>query len=190
MRWRVLHRTLWLVSVPVAGIAAGACVAQAQAASRVKAQVTAATREIRAARERSNRAIAEHDVEDIVREMMPDVHVVTSAGTQLAGVEANRASFAERFQAKPDVSFRRTPDIVAVYMAWGMASELGRWVGTWTDPDGKIRISGSYFAKWQKSGTTWRIQSETYVPLHCEGGAYCRERPLGVPGPDSASARR
>ena len=132
---------------------------------------------IRAARERSNRAIKAHSVSGVVAEMMPDVYVVSSAGVQIAGREANGARFADQFAGKPDIVYRRTPDSVAVFGRWGMASEYGRWIGRWTDPDGKVRIGGSYFAKWQKTGASWRIQAETYVPLHCDGGVYCRTMP-------------
>ena len=136
---------------------------------------------IRAARERSNRAIASHDLAGVVAEMMPDVYVVSSAGLQMSGRALNRARFADQFVGKPDIVYRRTPDSVAVFARWGMAAEYGRWIGSWTDPDGKVRIGGSYFAKWQKTGATWRIQAETYVPLNCDGGAYCRTRP-NIPG--------
>ena len=153
----------------------------ANADHRPLAATTTDVAAIRAARERSNRAISSHDVAGVVAEMMPDVYVVSSAGPQMAGRAINRARFADQFAAKPDIVYRRTPDSVAVFARWGMAAEYGRWIGTWTDPDGKVRIGGSYFAKWQKTGATWRIQAETYVPLNCDGGAYCRTRP-NIPG--------
>ena len=58
-----------------------------------------------------------------------------------------------------------------------MASERGRWTGSWTDTDGKISIGGSYFAKWRKLNGRWMVESETYVPETCTGGAYCRTIP-------------
>ena len=148
---------------------------------RALAATTTDVAAIRAARERSNRAIASHDLAGVVAEMMPDVYVVSSAGLQISGRALNRARFADQFAGKPDIVYRRTPDSVAVFARWGMAAEYGRWIGSWTDPDGKVRIGGSYFAKWQKTGATWRIQAETYVPLNCDGGAYCRTRP-NIPG--------
>ena len=153
----------------------------ANADQRPLATTTTDVAAIRAARERSNRAIASHDLAGVVAEMMPDVYVVSSAGLQISGRALNRARFADQFAGKPDIVYRRTPDSVAVFARWGMAAEYGRWIGSWTDPDGKVRIGGSYFAKWQKTGATWRIQAETYVPLNCDGGAYCRTRP-NIPG--------
>ena len=70
-----------------------------------------------------------------------------------------------------------TPDDVRVFAPWGMASERGRWTGSWTDADGKIVIGGSYFAKWRKANGVWLIESETYVPETCTGGAYCTTVP-------------
>ena len=153
----------------------------ANADQRPLAATTTDVAAIRAARERSNRAIASHDLAGVVAEMMPDVYVVSSAGLQISGRALNRARFADQFVGKPDIVYRRTPDSVAVFARWGMAAEYGRWIGSWTDPDGKVRIGGSYFAKWQKTGATWRIQAETYVPLNCDGGAYCRTIPT-IPG--------
>jgi hypothetical protein len=37
-----------------------------------------------------------------------------------------------------------------------------------------IRIHGTYFAKWRLVNGTWLVESETYVPNSCSGGAYCR----------------
>ena len=127
----------------------------------------------------------------MVAEMMPDVHVVSSAGLQIAGREKNRARFAEQFAGRPDIVYRRTPDTIDIFSPWGMAAERGRWRGEWTDPDGRVRVDGVYFAKWQKTGSIWRIQSETFVPLNCRGGAYCRTPP-NVPGlsPDSGLGLR
>ena len=132
---------------------------------------------IRAARERSNRAIAAHDTAAMATEWMPSLHVVSSNSAQMDGREMNLRRFAEQFAARPDVVYRRTPRAVAVYPPWGMAAESGSWTGSWSDTDGKIRIAGTYFAKWQKLDGVWRIQAEIYVPTECSGGAYCRTMP-------------
>ena len=73
--------------------------------------------------------------------------------------------------------YRRTPDEVTVYAPWLMAAERGRWTGSWTDPDGKIQLTGSYYAKWRKVDGQWLVESETYVPETCTGGAYCTRVP-------------
>lgn len=143
----------------------------------VRADSTADVRAIVASRARSNAAIARHDTAGIAREMMPDVTIVSSTSTMGTGVVANVSRMAAQFARRPDTRWVRSPDAIAVFDAWGVASERGHWVGTWTEPDGPLVIRGSYEAQWRRQDGTWRIQGELFVPLRCEGGAYCRARP-------------
>lgn len=136
-----------------------------------------ATAEIAAARARSNAAIAAHDTDAIAREWMPDVHVVSSLSTQTAGAIATARSMQAQFTRRPDTKWVREPDRITVNVPWDVASEEGHWTGTWTDPDGPIRITGTYLAQWRHVDGRWLIQAEVFVPLLCEGGAYCRSRP-------------
>jgi ketosteroid isomerase-like protein len=138
---------------------------------------SADVRAIEAARARSNAAIARHDTAGIAREMMPDVTVVSSTSAMGSGVALNVSRMAAQFARRPDTRWVRTPETIAVFDAWGVASERGQWVGTWTEPDGPLVIRGSYAAQWRRQDGTWRIQGELFVPLRCEGGAYCRARP-------------
>ncbi len=147
----------------------------AQAPAR--ADSSADIRAIAASRARSNAAIARHDTVGIAREMMPDVTVVSSTSAIGTGVATNVSRMAAQFARRPDTRWVRTPDTIAVFDAWGVASERGHWVGTWTEPDGPVVIRGSYEAQWRRQNGTWRIQGELFVPLQCEGGAYCRARP-------------
>ena len=142
-----------------------------------RADSTADVRAIAASRARSNAAIARHDTAGIAREMMPDVTVVSSTSAMATGVATNVARMAAQFARRPDTRWVRTPESIAVFDAWGVASERGRWVGTWTEPDGPLVIRGSYEAQWRRLDGTWRVQGELFVPLRCEGGAYCRARP-------------
>ena len=93
---------------------------------------------IRAARARSNAAIAAHDLAAIAGEWMPDVHVVSSTSAQTAGREANQQRMAQQFKNRPDTLYVRTPSTIEVNAAWAVASERGDWVGRWTEPDGKL----------------------------------------------------
>lgn len=132
---------------------------------------------IRAARERSNRAIAAHDTAGIAAEWMPNVHLVSSAGLQIEGREANILSLAGHFGERPDVIYVRTPDSVRVFIPWGMGAEYGTWRGSWSTGGEKIEVGGSYFGKWQKDAERWRIQAEIFVPMWCRGGSYCEKKP-------------
>ena len=143
----------------------------------VRADSSADVRAIVASRARSNEAIARHDTAGIAREMMPDVTVVSSTSAMGTGVTVNISRMAAQFARRPDTRWVRTPDTIAVFDAWGVASERGHWIGTWTEPDGPLVIRGTYEAQWRRQDGNWRIQGELFVPLSCEGGAYCRARP-------------
>lgn len=138
---------------------------------------TPASLAITAARARSNAAIAAHDTTGITQEWMPDIHVVASTGTQTAGADANARSMQTQFTRRPDTKWVRTSTRITAFEPWAVAAEEGEWVGTWTDPDGPVRIGGTYLAQWRYTDGRWRIQAEVFVPLHCEGGAYCAMRP-------------
>jgi ketosteroid isomerase-like protein len=133
--------------------------------------------QIRAARDRSNAAIARHDLDGIASAWMEDVHVVSSTSAQTAGKRANRDRMAAQFKNRPDTVYVRRPMTVEVYDAWNVASERGEWTGKWTEPDGALEIGGSYQAQWRKVDGRWLIQGELFVPTHCKGSKYCSQRP-------------
>ena len=141
------------------------------------AQPAGDEQQIRARRSASNEAIARHDAPGIGAVLAPNVIVVTSNSIHRDGRDANIQSFADQFKTRPDVIYRRTPDDVRVFAPWQMAAERGRWTGSWTEADGKIQLTGSYYAKWRKVDGSWLIESETYVPETCTGGAYCTRLP-------------
>ena len=132
---------------------------------------------IRAARERSNAAIARHDLDGIAGVWLEDVHVVSSTSAQGAGKIANRERMAAQFKNRPDTVYVRTPVTIEVYAAWNVGSERGEWTGNWAEPDGMVEIRGTYQAQWRKIDGRWLIQGELYVPTHCKGSKYCLQRP-------------
>jgi ketosteroid isomerase-like protein len=132
---------------------------------------------IRAARARSNAAIAAHDVPAIAREWMDDVHVLSSTGSQTAGTDANQRRFTDQFARRPDTVYVRTPGAIEIYAPWDVAAERGEWTGRWTEADGATTIGGTYLAQWRKVNGRWLIQGELYVPTHCRGSKYCESRP-------------
>jgi len=140
-------------------------------------QAASDDQQIRARRAASNAAIARHDAAGVGAILAPNVSVITSNSIHREGREANIQSFAEQFRTRPDVVYLRTPDDVRVFRPWLMAAEHGRWTGSWTDPDGTIRLTGSYYAKWRKLDGQWLIESEIFVPETCTGGAYCTRVP-------------
>jgi ketosteroid isomerase-like protein len=143
----------------------------------VVAQGSTDERLIRAARARSNAAIAARDVPAIAREWANDIHVLSSSSNQAAGREANARRFTTQFASRPDTVYVRTPRTIDVYGPWGVAAERGDWTGRWTEPDGALTISGTYLAQWRRIDGRWLIQGELYVPTQCRGSKYCSQRP-------------
>jgi uncharacterized protein (TIGR02246 family) len=131
-------------------------------------------RAIRMVREASNAAIARHDTAGIGATMAEDIQVVSSTGDRRSGRAAYLGILADAFRARPDVRWVRTPEEVRVFAPWGAAAEEGRWVGTWTDADGPVRVEGAYFGRWRMGDDGWRIEAEIFVPDSCSGGTACR----------------
>ncbi len=131
---------------------------------------------IRSARTASNEAIRKHDADAVASFFTEDYSLVSSTNLQLTGKDANRESFADHFDERPDVIYVRTPRELGFYGPWGMAYELGTWEGGWTEGEGRVELGGTYLAKWQKLEDRWLIQAEVFVPTHCEGSSYCDTR--------------
>jgi ketosteroid isomerase-like protein len=132
---------------------------------------------IRSVRDRSNAAIAKHDLDGIAAAWMDNVHVVSSTGAQGAGKAANLDRMAAQFKNRPDTIYVRRPVTIEVYAPWSVASERGDWTGKWTEPDGALEIGGTYQAQWRKIDGRWLIQAELFVPVRCKGGKYCSSHP-------------
>ena len=59
--------------------------------------------------------------------------------------------------------------IKAIREESNLAIENGTWEGSRTTPNGKLNNSGSYTASWRKVDGAWKIRSELFVGLACEG---------------------
>ncbi|MBA4053391.1 MAG: hypothetical protein C0490_01640, partial [Marivirga sp.] len=115
---------------------------------------------IRQNRLASNLAIALHDTAALSSFWTDDIMVLTSRNFQTLGKLEYAVALDKEFKTKKDVIYIRSTDKVEVFTTWGMASELGKWVGRWDEGDEKIEISGSYYAKWQNVGGEWLIRAE------------------------------
>ena len=171
---RTLPGVRTVLRVPVLALAGAILITSAGAKG---SQMSTDETSIRAARARSNSAIAQHDVAGIAAHWMADVHIDTSTSAQGTGREVNGQRMAEQFKRRPDTAYVRTPVAVDVMAPWTVASERGEWTGRWTEPDGVVEIGGTYLAQWRKLDGVWLIQAELFVPTHCRGSAYCVKRP-------------
>jgi ketosteroid isomerase-like protein len=129
---------------------------------------------IRESRSKSNQAIARHDTSALASFWLHDLIVITSRNAELHGKQINQRAFQQDFDAKEDLLYVRNPTTVEVFPNWNMAAEYGQWTGTWKSNNVAIKIGGSYYAKWHKVDGAWKIRSETFTPLFCDGGDYCR----------------
>jgi hypothetical protein len=63
----------------------------------------------------------------------------------------------------------RTPDEIIVSENYPLAWEQGNWVGTMTNEKGFLKKGGTYASGWRKVGGVWKIRSELFVAIYCEG---------------------
>src|SRR3954463_8250543 len=101
-------------------------------ATNARARTSSDESAIRAARDRSNRAIAAHDLDGVASVWAPEYMSVTSNNALSSGRDAARARFAQNFASRPDVVYDREPATITVNTAWGHAGESGRFTGSWT----------------------------------------------------------
>ena len=124
---------------------------------------------IRALRMESNEAIARHDVDTLQSFLDEDFVITISTGAIERSRAEHGSSFALHFEQFPDVVYVRTPSEITLSEAYPLAIERGTWVGSRTDRNGKLENGGQYTAAWRKTDGTWRIYSELYVGLFCNG---------------------
>ena len=131
--------------------------------------------EIRAARARSNAAIAAHRAE-AVRALFTDDYTALpgSSGRPLSAEQTTRR-LAAAFADPAFVTYVRTPGRIVVASSGKRAAETGRWLGLWRKPDGEMRLSGVYQATWVPGASGWRLLNESFVTLRCTGSSACPE---------------
>ena len=122
---------------------------------------------IRSLREQFNAAIARHDAEAVASFLDARYHITVGSGDLNWGGRAEE--WAEVFTSTDDVIYVRTPESVDVSSSGDRAAEIGSWVGSWTTPGGPQQVGGRYAAHWQRMDGGWKIRSELFVTLSCEG---------------------
>lgn len=124
--------------------------------------------EIRQLRAENNQAIADEDLDAIRAAWQDDIQVTISSGTHLDGADAYEAAFAGAFENVPGINFVRSPHRIKVSEDGNVASEQGRWVGTYPG-QAVTETTGTYMACWRKDEDGhWLISAELYVPLRSE----------------------
>lgn len=131
---------------------------------------------IRSIRAASNRAIAERDFVALRATWIEDLHVTASSGRVFNSAHEMEEAFAEVFRDPSFITYAREPTTIEPGSEATMAAESGQWVGRWCKPDGEMILRGSYMTQWRKLEGEWKIRSELFVALSCEGSAACSER--------------
>ncbi len=127
--------------------------------------------DIRASRERSNRAIAQHNIQDFAESLTADFVMVRGSGVFVPSKEAYVKQFQDDFANPQSVRYQRTPDVIQVSSAAPLAAEHGHWVGL--NPNGTVAYRGTYLAMWRHEEQGWKIRSELFVLLACGEGSAC-----------------
>src|SRR5262245_7404782 len=84
---------------------------------------------IRAAREQSNRAIAQEELAAFARTLAPDFVMVRGSGAFVASRQAYIDLFRDDFANPTAITYRRMPEKIEISSAAPLAAEHGRWVG-------------------------------------------------------------
>ena len=125
--------------------------------------------DIQTFRMKSHDAIARHDVDALQSYLDEDFVISISTGAIERSRDEHGRSFAAHFEEYPDVVYVRTPLEVTLSDAYPLAIEHGTWVGSRTTENGKLENGGQYTAAWRKTDGVWRIYSELFVGLYCDG---------------------
>lgn len=135
-------------------------------------QVDAAA-EIRAARLKSNQALAMRDIKAFGESLAPDFVMIRGNGVFTPSRQAYIDRFGDDFKNPNAVRFDRIPDKIELSSAAPLAAEHGHWTGT--RANGKRAYGGTYLAMWRRMEGGWKIRSELFVVLTCDDEAACAE---------------
>jgi uncharacterized protein (TIGR02246 family) len=139
-----------------------------------------AEKDIRAVRERSNRALAARDAKAMADTLASDFVQVRGSGAFTPSREAYLESLTQSFADPKSVTYRRTPERIEVSSAAPLAAEHGHWEAI--RPDGVSAYGGTYLAMWRFTEAGWKLRSELYVWLNCHDAAACIEYKKTMPG--------
>jgi len=140
--------------------------------------VDSAVMAVRAGRADSNAAIANHDPVRL-RVIFADDYLGiqgTSGALDSGGTATAESYGAHEFKDSTFVTYRRTPIKIQAAQSGKRVAESGRWEGIWHKPDGVMRKTGVYLARWVPKEGTWRLKSELFVTLACTGSSSCADQ--------------
>ena len=138
-------------------------------ASITVAQSDLEREQIREVRAEYNDAIARHDVASIISFLDDEYQITTSLGQLIQDRDGEAESWQDLFESRRDLLYVRSPESIEISADYPLAAEIGTWVGTWSTSEGPVRTGGRYTAMWRRVDATWKVRSELFVALYCNG---------------------
>ena len=132
---------------------------------------------IRSVRSISNQAIKERDIDALKNTWLANLHVTASSGTVIQSGDQMATLFNNTFSDANFITYIRTPIEINISPGNTYAAESGNWISRRNSDSGEMMIEGTYLAQWHKVETGWRIRSEVFIALSCEGSKECEKLP-------------
>jgi hypothetical protein len=117
-------------------------------------------------RQASNAAIAARDVNKFISFFDIDYIITYGSSAKTLSLDAEAKSVKKMFEDHADVNYVRSPTDIHLSNALPIAMENGTWIGGQTL---EATYRGRYSAAWRKTDGIWKIHSELFVTLECEG---------------------
>lgn len=118
---------------------------------------------IRLRRAAFNQALATADLPAIGLLLAPGAVLVTGTDSAvLLGRKAQMLAWKRVFSGADRTLYMRTPETITVSPVEPIALEHGQWQGV-DATTGTPLASGTYAAKWRRTGTDWVIEAEIYL---------------------------
>lgn len=101
-----------------------------------------------------------------------EIQFVTPSRT-VSGVEGFLLSQTALIEKRPDIVLVFLPDQIDYSRFSGLAAESGHWYESWREKGDFTEIRGTYYGVWKLEAGQWRLQSQIFTPLSCNGIKYC-----------------
>ena len=163
-----MHIRYVVASVIAVGLAMTGCSRQATTHLTPGSAGGAAERDIFAARQAQNEAIARYDADRVAGFWTEDVELRRGLGQLVVGRAAYRQLFVgDAANRDSALVYQREPSHIESSATWPLAFESGTWEGHVGRVDGPVVIRGQYGAQWVRRDGRWLIRGEVFVALTC-----------------------
>lgn len=114
---------------------------------------------------KSNLALKNHQIENVLAYLTEDINIAASNGKIFSGKDDFRTALADIFTAYPDLYFVRNSEEVILNTENNVAWEKGYWVALRPETIDWKTYGGKYSAYWVKKDGIWKIKSELFARL-------------------------